>query len=142
MKKCDVGLLLIRLGLAAVFVVHGLEKIFPQLLPGGPTGGIANFTKYLGEKQIPYPVAAAWVVALWELIGGAFVGLGIFARIAALGLLAEMLVAIGKVHLRNGFFLPGGYEYPMALGVMALAIVIAGPGKYAAPIVSVKKQKK
>jgi putative oxidoreductase len=49
-----------------------------------------------------------------------------------------MLVAVAKVHWRNGFFLnmamtPGkghGYEFNLALIGMALAVLVGGAGRY------------
>ena len=60
----------------------------------------------------------------------------LLARPSALGLIGVMLVAIAKVHARNGFFLnfmmtPGkghGYEYNLALIAMALSVLIGGAG--------------
>ena len=57
-------------------------------------------------------------------------------RPAALGLIIVMLVAIVKVHARHGFFInfaptPGkghGFEFNLALIVMALSILIGGAG--------------
>ncbi len=142
MKKeslVDLALLVLRLALGAVFVVHGLQKFFPQLW-GGP--GIAGFAQSLGGMNVPQPEAMAWIVAGWELVGGAFVAVGILPRIAALGLLADMICAVALVHLRNGFFAQNrGFEYPMTLGVIALAIVIAGSGKYALQGAIAKKKK-
>jgi putative oxidoreductase len=40
-----------------------------------------------------------------------------------------MLTAVIGVHLHAGFFAPRGYEYPMTLFAMALALLIAGGGQ-------------
>jgi putative oxidoreductase len=90
----------------------------------------------------------AYLVAGWEVGGGVAVALGILPRIAALGLLGVMLVAMLKVHLAYGFFMPPvgkglGYEYAMTLAAMALAILVAGPGKAAIlPELKLKGKKK
>jgi putative oxidoreductase len=40
-----------------------------------------------------------------------------------------MAVAVVKVHLVNGFFVgKNGVELPLTFGVIALAIVLTGPG--------------
>ena len=61
---------------------------------------------------------------------------GVLTRLAALGLIVVMLVAIATVHGRNGFFLnmslqPGkghGIEFNLALLEMALAVLVGGGG--------------
>lgn len=126
MKPIDFALLVLRLALGAVFVMHGLQKLVPSAIGGG--GGIAGFTQSLTDLNVPAPQVMAWVVAICEAAGGALVAIGLFPRIAALGLLGIMIVAILKVHLRNGFFAPAGFEFPMVLGAITLAIVVAGAG--------------
>ena len=130
-EKTDLALLLIRLALGAVFVVHGLNKFFPALV-GGPAGGIEGFTKFLTDLNIPQPQAMAYITAACELGGGALVVLGLFTRIGALALVGVMTVAFVKVHMRNGFFAPAGFEYVMVLGAAALALVVAGAGSMGA----------
>ena len=61
---------------------------------------------------------------------------GLLTRLAALGLIAVMLVAVAKVHWQSGFFLnmslePGkghGFEFNWALIGMALALLVGGGG--------------
>ncbi len=151
----DLALLIIRLALGAVFIAHGAAKFFPQYFGGG---GIEGFAKALGDMQVPAPLLMAYLSAGWELGGGALLVIGLASRIAALGLVANMVVALVKVHLHNGFFMmkPGtlleqsqqvlagkvGYEYIVVLGAMALAVVIAGPGQVALDAMFAKGPKK
>jgi putative oxidoreductase len=39
-----------------------------------------------------------------------------------------MAVAIVAVHLRNGFFLPQGFEYALTLLAANVTLAISGPG--------------
>jgi putative oxidoreductase len=126
MKPIDLALLVLRLALGAVFVMHGLQKLIPGTVGGGE--GIQGLVKILTDAKTPSPEVLAYVAAIWEVAGGALVAIGLFTRIAALGLLGIMFVAILTIHLKNGFFLPG-YEFAMVLGTVALAIVVAGAGK-------------
>jgi uncharacterized membrane protein YphA (DoxX/SURF4 family) len=42
-----------------------------------------------------------------------------------------MLAAISIVHLRNGYsVLDGGVEYPLTLLLLAVALLLIGPGAY------------
>jgi uncharacterized membrane protein YphA (DoxX/SURF4 family) len=48
--------------------------------------------------------------------------------VAALLLAFDMLVAVLKVHLKGGFFLPMGFEYALTLLVTNVALAMTGPG--------------
>lgn len=125
--------LVVRLGLGVIFFAHGAQKVFGWFGGGGLKATIAGF------RQMNIPPAATVVAAVVECFGGLAVLLGFLVRPAALGLIVVMLVAIAKVHARNGFFLnwymtPGkghGYEFNLALLAMALALLIAGGGALA-----------
>jgi putative oxidoreductase len=71
------------------------------------------------------------------LFGGLGLILGFLSRIAALGIFAEMAVAVYKVHLPNGLFMNWsgkqrgeGIEYHLLAVGMALAIMILGSGLF------------
>jgi putative oxidoreductase len=60
---------------------------------------------------------------------------GLFGRIAAFGIMCNMLVAIALVHGRNGFFMNWagnqkgeGFEYHLLAIAMLLAILVKGSG--------------
>jgi putative oxidoreductase len=127
----DIGLLVLRVALGAIFVAHGVQKVTSE-------GGVGAFADFLASLNVPYPYPAAIVAISSEIAGGLLVVLGLFARIGALSLVGVMAVAIWKVHLPNGFFLklsaekpgpiPHGVEFNVALLAMALCIVLAGSG--------------
>ena len=82
----------------------------------------------LARFFIDRPVLA-WVISITEFVGGVCVFLGFITRFWAAGLVIDMATAIFKVHLPNGFFAgKNGFELPLAFGVMALVIVLTGPG--------------
>ena len=115
-RNIDIALLLIRVGLGAVFVIHGWEKVTNM-------EGTIGFFASLGLSSI-----WAYVVAYIELIGGLAVLLGSFTGWAAMLLAAVMVGAIGMVKLEQGFL--GGYEFDLVLFLSAVAVALAGPGKY------------
>lgn len=121
----DWGLLALRVGLGSVFFAHGAQKVLG--LFGGP--GLSGTVQFMGQMGIPAPLA--YLAALTEFLGGLAVLTGILPRLAALGLMVVMAVAILQVHLPNGFFAPKGFEYPFALFFAALALLLAGPGRLA-----------
>jgi putative oxidoreductase len=70
-----------------------------------------------------------------EFFGGLGLIVGLLGRIAALGILTNMVVAILMVHLQFGFFMNWfgkqqgeGFEYHLLAIVLALAIIVRGSG--------------
>jgi putative oxidoreductase len=116
----------IRLGLAAVMIAHGSQKVLGSF--GGP--GFNAFTS--GNTPFSF-MRPAWLwlaaAAFAEFVGGILVGLGLLTRVAAFLIACTMLTAVVGVHLPGGFFASNrGYEYPLALFAMALALLISGGG--------------
>lgn len=122
----DIGLLVLRLTLGVIFFAHGSQKVLG--LFGGP--GLATTVHFMTGSGIPAPLA--YLACFTEFLGGlAMIG-GLLARLGGVGLSVVMLVAILKVHLSNGLFADKhGFEYPLALLAMALAVVLLGPGRIA-----------
>jgi putative oxidoreductase len=114
------GIALIRAIVGIVFLLHGGQKLFVY--------GVHNVAGMMGNLGIPLPSLAAGVVTWVEFLGGAALLLGLFTRVAALLLALDMVVALLKVHLKGGFFLPMGFEYALTLLVANVALAIAGPG--------------
>ncbi len=121
-RTTDAGLLVLRVILGAVFIMHGGQKLFVIGLPA-----VARMMYGLG---IPLPNVAAVVVTLVEFVGGALIIIGLFARVAAALIAVDMLVAVVKVHLPNGFFLPRGFEFPLTLLCVAVTVVMLGAGRW------------
>lgn len=56
---------------------------------------------------------------------------GLFLWFAAALIIGSMLIAIIKVHGQNGYWVTqNGYEYNMALIVIALGVALIGAGDY------------
>ena len=116
----------LRIGLGAIFIAHGLQKVFGMF--SGP--GIEGFSKMLADLGFAPSVFWAYLVAYIELIGGIFLILGILTRLTSGLLFIIMAVALLKVHLNSGFFLSnGGYEYSLFLALACLSLLILGGGK-------------
>jgi putative oxidoreductase len=121
--------LVVRLALGIVFFAHGAQKVFGWFGGRGLRATIQTFQQYLGV-----PPAATVLAAFVEGFGGLALIVGLLARPAAVGIIVVMLVAIAKVHWKNGFFLataPGqgnGWEFNFVLIAMALAVLIGGAG--------------
>ena len=120
----------IRLALGAVMIGHGAQKVLGSF--GGP-----GFEKFVSN---PTPFAfmkPTWLwlgaAALSELVGGALIVLGLLTRVGAFLIACTMLTAVVGVHW-GSFFLPKGFEYPMVLFSMALALLISGGGMASADL--------
>jgi putative oxidoreductase len=101
---------------------HGSAVLFGAF--GGP--GPANFAAFLGK-----PLAIGYLVGLAQFCGGLAMLTGIFARIGAVCIAIVMVGAIQIVHLKNGFDIGhGGFEYALTQLLIALAILVAGAGKF------------
>jgi putative oxidoreductase len=114
------GLTVLRVVVGIVFVMHGWQKLFGMKLPG--------VTGMMTAIGIPWPGFFAVVVTFVELLGGIALILGVATRVAA-GLLAiDMMVAVLKVHLSHGFFLPMGFEFALSMLAANICLALAGGG--------------
>jgi putative oxidoreductase len=116
------GITVLRAIVGLVFVAHGLQKVFM---------GVESVAGSMGQIGLPFPIAAAYLATVIELVCGlALIG-GFLTRWAAIPLAIEMLVAGALVHWPAGFFLPDGYEFALTLLGACAALSLLGPGVYA-----------
>lgn len=122
-ERTEYAALVLRLGLGAMFLAHGLLKIFVFTLPG-----TAAFFEKVG-----FPGFLGYVVTFAEVGGGIALILGIRTQLVALAMIPVLLGA-ASVHWGNGWMFAskgGGWEYPVFLAVAAVTLALLGDGKYA-----------
>jgi len=111
----------LRFVVGAILAVHGWAKLTDM-------AGTAQSFDQLG---IPAPQALVYLAVAGELFGGLGLALGFLTRIAALGPLCTMVVAILTVHAGHGLLAKnGGLEYPLVLLVVSGFFAVNGAGRY------------
>lgn len=125
MERHEYALLIVRLLLGTTFILHGSQKVFG--LFGGP--GLSGYVGWMSTLNV-HPILS-YSAALFELVGGLMVFLGIAAEIGAALIVPVMVGAIVLVHWPHGFFIQNnGFEYSLNLLLLAMTIIIGGPGRW------------
>lgn len=96
----SISLLILRIVLGAVFLPHGAQKVLGWFGGHGFAGTMAFFT-----QNMHIPAVLAFLAIAAEFGGAIALFLGLFTRIAALGIAADMVVVVAMVHWQNGFFM-------------------------------------
>ncbi len=116
------GALLLRISMGVLFILHGVYlKAF--------VFGMAGAGKFFATLGLPEWFA--WVVMLYETLGGLALIFGIYTRWVAIFLGIHLLFAAYLGHWANGWNFSakgGGYEYPVfwAIGCFTLALIGSG----------------
>ena len=117
----------IRLALGVVMIAHGSQKVLGTFSGPGFNKFIAGTTPFGFMRPAWFWLAAA---ALSELVGGLLVAFGFLTRVGAFFIACVMLTAIVGIHWSSGFFANNrGFEFPLSLLAMAVALLIAGGGQ-------------
>ena len=126
----DFTLTIVRLVLGVTFFMHGAQKMLGWFGGYGFHATMGFFTQQMG---IPAPLAFLAICA--EFFGGLGLLIGLLGRIAALGIIVNMLVAIATVHHVNGFFMNWtgqqkgeGFEYHLLAIALAIVVLVKGSG--------------
>lgn len=116
------GITAVRVAMAIVLIHAGWVKWFQW---GVTTGVTANMTKY----GLPLPAAFAFVAATMELVGGAVLLIGLFARWLGLYFTVQFIIALFWVKLRLMTFPEGRLDLMLLAG--AILLFLAGSGRAA-----------
>ena len=119
----NLGATLTRLSLGTVLLSHGLLKVAVFTVPGT----VAYFA------SLGLPAIAAYLTIIAEIAGGTAILLGLYTRLAALLSLPLLLGAVWA-HASNGWLFSaegGGWEFPLLLVALAIAVAVQGGGAFA-----------
>ncbi len=126
----DVALVAVRIALAWIFIYYGAGKLFGWF--DGP--GIHETALFMSDTAHLNPGGFFAVLGGVIEFGGAIaLVLGLGARLAGIALVGDMLIAMITVTWTNGINsekLPPGYELNLALGTLALVVVLMGAGRF------------
>ncbi len=117
-KKCswlntDAGILVLRIGVGAIFIMSGWMKVSMMSATVGMFG------------QMGFSPFWAYVATFGELLGGILVLLGIYTRLGALILATVMTVAISLTYKDLTMVMT-----PVAFFISNLALIFTGSGKF------------
>ena len=96
----DVSAFLLRVLLGVVFFPHGAQKVLGWFGGYGFSGTMGFFT-----GMLHVPALFAFLAIAAEFAGAIALILGLFTRVAALGIAANMLVAVATAHWQYGLFM-------------------------------------
>lgn len=119
-RAVNIAHLLLRVMTGALFMQHGLQKLFGVLVPPNRpwSGAPGAFTQ-------------TWIAGILETFGGPLIAVGFLTRPLAFLLAGEMAVAYFKVHAPRSFFpvLNSGETVVLFCFIM-LYLSAAGAGPY------------
>ncbi|MGW5515084.1 DoxX family protein [Nocardia africana] len=124
----DIGLLILRLIVAAILFVHGMQKALGWFRGPGLTGAEALFNG-IGQEPARQKVR----MAIGCEVGSAILlALGLAMPLAAAIAAATMFVAGSALTLlsKTAWITAGGGEYPLVLAGLAVVVGFTGPGGY------------
>jgi putative oxidoreductase len=123
----DVAALILRVTVGGLLAGHGAQKLFGWF--GGP--GLEGTAKSLESLGLKPGERWAPVAAASEFGGGVLTALGLLGPLGPIGILAAMSTATLKAHWGKPIWsTAGGAELPVTNMAAALALALAGPGRY------------
>ncbi len=122
----DISILLLRIGIAAFMLTHGLPKL--QALSNDPV----QFPGVLGMS----PSLSLGLTVFAEVICSVFILLGFGTRLAVIPLIITMLVAVFYVHASDPF---AKQEMGLLYFLTYVSLLLTGAGKYSADYLISKK---
>ena len=118
-RQLSIGLAVLRVAVAAVFINHGRQKLFVY--------GFAGVTGAFTQMGVPFPGVMGPLIGLLEFFGGIALVVGFLTRLLGVAFALDMLGAILLVQLKKGF---SGYELEFLLLGASVALFLTGAGTF------------
>jgi putative oxidoreductase len=111
----------LRMMMGVVFILHAGVRVYNNTLPG--------FGDFLHDKGFPFSFYLAWLITLFELVGGVLIFFRYLVKIFCIGEIIILIIGIITVHQENRWFALGdslnGAEYSLVLITILTAIFLA-----------------
>lgn len=118
----NLALLILRVACALPVLYHGSSILFGAF--GGP--GPQTFAAYQH-----LPAVYGYLVGLAQFGGGLAILLGALQRTGSVCIIIVMIGAIFRVHLHHGYNIgAGGMEFALTVMLVALGLLLTGPGDF------------
>ncbi len=119
----DLGKLILRLAIGVLILFHGWAKLMH---------GIGSIEGMMAARGLP--AFFAWGVYIGEVVAPLLLIVGLYARLGALLVAANMVVAFLLVHTTHVFQLSGSGGWRLELQAMyffgAVAVAMLGAGRF------------
>jgi putative oxidoreductase len=119
----DTGKLILRVSLGVMILLHGIAKVM---------GGVDGIVGMVGKAGLPG--AFGYLVYVGEVLAPLLLIVGLWARLAALVVAINMVVAVVLVHMGELFTLTKQGGWALELQGMflftAIAIALLGAGRF------------
>lgn len=107
----------IRWGLAALLFIHGIARV--------ASDGVVPFGGFLDSRGLPFGIAIAWGVTLFELIAAPLLAWGRWVTPISLVFAAIYACGIWLVHAPAGWFVVGPGRNGMEYSVLIILCLLA-----------------
>jgi putative oxidoreductase len=115
----DAAIAMLRICVAAILLVHGVQEHYGMLLPGDAT--------WLGA---PLPLTDRWIAATIEIVCGTLLAAGAFTRFAALVLTILVVLSYFAPPSAAGHWAFSGREVIALHALILMTFAIIGPGLF------------
>jgi putative oxidoreductase len=130
LTEADSALTIARVVLGFIFFVHGSQLMLGWFGGHGLSGSIQFFTQQLGV-----PAVSALLAICAQFFGGLLLILVLAGRVAAIGIIGNMVVAVALAHWQFGLFMNWfcaqkgeGFEHHLSAFPLVSVVVMRGFG--------------
>ena len=126
----DAAIAALRISVAAILLLHGVQEHYGMFLPGDQT--------WLGAPQ---PLTDRWIAATIEIVGGTLLAAGAFTRFVALVLTTLVVLSYFAPPSAVGHWAFKGRELIALYALILMTFAVIGPGLFSLDALRVARRK-